>query len=75
MGARDKRLDDLANTLAASAIFRPAPAPTDDGPELPQVAAARERDRLARERIAAGADYKPTAAELVEVRAWKRGRR
>jgi hypothetical protein len=75
MVSRNRVLRDLANTLAASAIFQPAPSPTDDGPELPQVRAARERDRLARERIAAGADYKPTAAELVEARAWKRGRR
>jgi hypothetical protein len=70
MGARDKKIND------ALRIFRePAEQPEQEA-ELPQVRAARERNRLARARVAAGEDYKPSEAELVEARAWgRRGRR
>jgi hypothetical protein len=37
-------------------------------PDLPQVRAARERDRAARARVAAGLDFKPTEAELLAQR-------
>jgi hypothetical protein len=70
MVSREKRLDSVARMLLSSAIFRPAEH-HDDGPELPQVTAARERDRIARERIAAGQDHRPSEAEKVEARAWR----
>ncbi|PWB81851.1 MAG: hypothetical protein C3F11_13980 [Methylocystaceae bacterium] len=66
MTRRDKILGDALRVFGA-----PPPEPAA-GPELPQVAAARERDRAARARVAAGQDYKPSAAELVEGRAWRR---
>jgi hypothetical protein len=69
------RLDSVARMLLTSAIFRPAPEPAEETPILPQVAAARERDRLARRRLAAGEDYQPTEAEKLEARAWSRRRR
>lgn len=53
-------------------VFREPEQPTEDGPLLPQVAAARERNRLARARVAAGQDYKPSEAEELEARAWRR---
>lgn len=42
---------------------------------LPQVAAARDRDRIARARLKAGEYYFPSKDELLEARAWKRGAR
>jgi hypothetical protein len=61
---------------AALLLFRAlAPSPAEETPILPQVAAARERDRLARRRLAAGEDYQPTEAEKLEARAWSRRRR
>lgn len=69
MGARDKKLDD------ALRVFSEPAAEPDDGPELPQVRAARERDRLARERVKQGEAYRPSEAEALEARAWtRRGR-
>lgn len=75
MVSREKRIDSVARMLLASAVFQPAEQPEQKA-ELPQVAAARERDRIARARVASGQDYLPTAAEELEARAWsRRGRR
>jgi hypothetical protein len=65
------RLDSVARMLIASAVFKPAEQPEEEK-LLPQVAAARERDRLARARVARGEDYKPSEAEELEARAWSR---
>lgn len=66
MSARAKALAD------ALRIFREPAAEPDDAAVLPQVRAARERDRLARARLKAGGDHRPTAREALEERAWKR---
>jgi hypothetical protein len=40
--------------------------------ELPLVAAARERDREARDRLRRGKPYRPSPEALLEQRAWRR---
>lgn len=69
-------LDDITELwLAQSRIAISEPKATSPEPELPRIAEARERDREARARLAQGPGHQPSAGELLEVRAWKRGRR
>lgn len=54
-----------------------AAAASESSPEeavQPQVAAARERDREARARLARNEEYRPSRDELIQARAWRRRR-
>jgi hypothetical protein len=66
----------IANSSETS-IFDPFGASDSslEEPLLPQVRAARERDRLARARVKAGQNYQPGEDELIDARAWRRRRR
>lgn len=64
--------DPKRGVSLAQLVFSQPDEPVVNEP-LPNVAAARERDRAARARLKAGEGYKPTKREMLEARAWHKG--